>query len=85
MGLVTKNGILLIEFANQIKVMGVLARDAMVRSGGVRLHPILRTAVSTISGILPIASGFGAGGKLAVDGDGGCGWYVNEHFFRRYL
>jgi multidrug efflux pump subunit AcrB len=62
-GLVTKNGILLVEFANQIKETGVSTREAMIRSGLVRLRPILMTAVSTISGILPIAIGFGAGAE----------------------
>ena len=62
-GLVTKNGILLVEFANQIKETGASTREAMIRSGLVRLRPILMTAVSTISGILPIAIGFGAGAE----------------------
>ena len=62
-GLVTKNGILLVEFANQLKEQGMNAHQAMVQSGAVRLRPILMTAVSTISGILPIAIGFGAGAE----------------------
>ena len=62
-GLVTKNGILLVEFANQIRETGASTRDAMIRSGMVRLRPILMTAVSTISGIIPIAIGFGAGAE----------------------
>ena len=62
-GLVTKNGILLVEFANQLKEKGMNAHQAMVQSGAVRLRPILMTAVSTISGILPIAIGFGAGAE----------------------
>ena len=62
-GLVTKNGILLVEFANQLKEQGMNAHQAMAQSGAVRLRPILMTAVSTISGILPIAIGFGAGAE----------------------
>lgn len=62
-GLVTKNGILLVEFANQIRQKGASPSEAMIRSGIVRLRPILMTAVSTISGILPIAIGFGAGAE----------------------
>ncbi len=62
-GLVTKNGILLVEFANQIRENGESSREAMIKSGLVRLRPILMTAVSTVSGILPIAIGFGAGAE----------------------
>ena len=62
-GLVTKNGILLVEFANQLRAQGLSAREAMTQSGLVRLRPILMTAISTISGILPIAIGFGAGSE----------------------
>jgi multidrug efflux pump subunit AcrB len=62
-GLVTKNGILLVEFANQLMEKGMNAHQAMAQSGAVRLRPILMTAVSTISGILPIAIGFGAGAE----------------------
>lgn len=62
-GLVTKNSILLVEFANQEMAKGVSAHDAMVQAGVVRLRPILMTAFSTIAGILPIAIGFGAGAE----------------------
>ncbi len=62
-GLVTKNSILLVEFANQRRASGVSAVDAMIEAGLVRLRPILMTAFSTIAGILPIAIGFGAGAE----------------------
>jgi multidrug efflux pump subunit AcrB len=62
-GLVTKNSILLVEFANQQMVKGKNARDAMIQSGILRLRPILMTAFSTIAGIMPIAIGFGAGAE----------------------
>jgi multidrug efflux pump subunit AcrB len=62
-GLVTKNSILLVEFANQQRAKGASARDAMFQAGIVRLRPILMTAFSTIAGILPIAIGFGAGAE----------------------
>ena len=62
-GLVTKNSILLVEFANQRMETGGNAHDAMVEAGVVRLRPILMTAFSTIAGILPIAIGFGAGAE----------------------
>jgi multidrug efflux pump len=62
-GLVTKNGILLVEFANQLTWRGESAHAAILKSGRVRLRPILMTAISTIAGILPIAIGFGAGAE----------------------
>ncbi|MBI1177256.1 MMPL family transporter [bacterium] len=62
-GLVTKNGILLVEFANQLTGRGQNAHDSIVESGRVRLRPILMTAISTVAGILPIAIGFGAGAE----------------------
>jgi hydrophobe/amphiphile efflux-1 (HAE1) family protein len=58
-GLVTKNSILLVEFANQRRVAGMSARDAMLEAGVIRLRPILMTSIATIAGILPIAIGFG--------------------------
>ncbi len=63
LGLVTKNSILLVEFANQQRALGVPALEAMLESGRLRLRPILMTALSTIIGILPIALGFGAGAE----------------------
>ncbi|HXG49152.1 MAG TPA: efflux RND transporter permease subunit [Methylomirabilota bacterium] len=62
-GLVTKNSILLVEFANQRVAGGDDSRGAMIEAGRVRLRPILMTAFSTIAGILPIAIGFGAGAE----------------------
>jgi hydrophobe/amphiphile efflux-1 (HAE1) family protein len=63
LGLVTKNAILLVEFANQQRATGQSAGEAMIEAGRVRLRPILMTAFSTIAGILPIAIGFGAGAE----------------------
>jgi len=62
-GLVTKNGILLVEFANQLTGRGRNPHDSIIESGRVRLRPILMTAISTVAGILPIAIGFGAGAE----------------------
>ena len=63
LGLVTKNSILLVEFANQRRALGVSAVEAMRQAGAVRLRPILMTALSTVIGILPIALGLGAGAE----------------------
>ncbi len=63
LGLVTKNAIMLVDFANQQVAGGKNAKDAMIAAGAIRLRPILMTACATIAGILPIAIGFGAGGE----------------------
>jgi multidrug efflux pump len=60
-GLVTKNSILLVEFANQLKARGMDTMAAVLESGRVRLRPILMTSVSTVMGALPIMLGLGAG------------------------
>jgi len=63
LGLVTKNSILLVEFANQKRAQGVPAMEAMLEAGRLRLRPILMTALSTVIGIFPVALGLGAGAE----------------------
>lgn len=58
-GLVTKNGILLVEFANQRKEDGLSVREAAIDSAAARLRPILMTSLATVLGILPIALSLG--------------------------
>jgi multidrug efflux pump len=60
-GIVTKNSILLVEYANRAKARGLNAVDAMMESGRIRLRPILMTSVATIIALMPIALGLGAG------------------------
>ena len=60
-GLVTKNSILLVEYANQLRSRGLDIVPSMIEAGRIRLRPILMTAVATIAGALPIALGLGAG------------------------
>ncbi|GAB1371558.1 efflux RND transporter permease subunit [Candidatus Kapaibacterium sp.] len=60
-GLVTKNGILIVEFANQQKSMGLDVISAVKEASVLRLRPILMTSLSTILGTLPIALAVGAG------------------------
>ncbi len=60
-GLVTKNSILLVEYANQLKKRGLSSVEAMLESGKIRLRPIVMTSVATIMGAMPIALGLGAG------------------------
>lgn len=65
-GLVTKNGILIVEFANQRKAQGHNVYDAIVGAAGARFRPILMTSLSTILGLLPIALALGAGAESRV-------------------
>jgi multidrug efflux pump len=60
-GLVTKNSILLVEYANQLMHRGLFAWDAVLESGRIRLRPILMTSVATIISAVPVALGLGAG------------------------
>jgi multidrug efflux pump len=60
-GLVAKNSILLVEYANQLKAKGLDTVSAVLESGRIRLRPILMTSVATIMGAVPVAWGVGAG------------------------
>ena len=62
-GLVTKNGILIVEFANQRKMQGLNVIDAIVDAAAARFRPVLMTSFSTILGVLPIALAWGAGSE----------------------
>lgn len=65
-GLVTKNGILIVEFANQRKLAGLSVRDAAVDASTSRLRPILMTTIATILGAMPIAIGLGNGAQSRI-------------------
>ena len=67
-GLIAKNGILIVEFANQLRDEGHAVRDAVIEASVLRLRPIAMTAISTILGALPLvlASGAGAESRIAV-------------------
>ena len=58
-GIVTKNGILIVEFANQKKIKGMEKVPAVIEAAGQRLRPILMTSLSTIFGAVPIALAIG--------------------------
>jgi multidrug efflux pump len=60
-GLVTKNGILIVEFANQLQEKGIPKAQAIVDAAQARLRPILMTTLATALGALPIALALGAG------------------------
>ena len=63
-GLVVKNGIILIDFTNHLIAQGLSTDDALIQAGNVRLRPIIMTTLCTILGLLPLALGFGAGSEL---------------------
>ncbi|MFV0475125.1 MAG: efflux RND transporter permease subunit [Pikeienuella sp.] len=67
-GLVAKNGILIVEFANQLRDEGLEIRQAVIDASVLRVRPIVMTAVSTVLGALPLvmASGAGAESRIAI-------------------
>lgn len=67
-GLVAKNGILIVEFANQLRDQGKDVREAVIDAAALRLRPILMTVISTVLGALPLilASGAGAEARQAI-------------------
>jgi multidrug efflux pump len=65
-GIVTKNGILIVEFANQRKAQGLSIRDAVIDAATQRFRPILMTSLATVFGVLPIALALGAAAKSRV-------------------
>ena len=62
-GLVTKNGILIVEFANQLRERGMSKAEAIVEAAVSRFRPIMMTSLATMLGALPIALALGAGSK----------------------
>jgi multidrug efflux pump subunit AcrB len=65
-GIVTKNGILIVEFANQRKADGLSVREAVIDAATRRLRPILMTSLATALGALPIAMALGAASRSRV-------------------
>jgi CzcA family heavy metal efflux pump len=63
-GLVVKNGIILLEYTNRLREEGLSLDEALIEAGRVRLRPILMTTLCTILGLLPLALGLGAGAEL---------------------
>jgi HAE1 family hydrophobic/amphiphilic exporter-1 len=63
MGIVMKNGILLVDYTITLRRRGVELREAAVEAGATRLRPVLMTAVSTVFGMLPVALGAGDGSE----------------------
>lgn len=65
-GIVTKNGILIVEFANQRKARGLSVREAVIDAAAQRFRPIMMTSLATAFGVLPIALALGAAAKSRV-------------------
>ena len=67
-GLMAKNGILIVEFANQLRDQGMSVREAVLEAAALRLRPIVMTVVSTVLGAVPlvIATGAGAESRIAI-------------------
>jgi HAE1 family hydrophobic/amphiphilic exporter-1 len=63
MGLVTKNGILLVDFTNQLRAEGTARVESLLSAGRIRLRPIIMTTVAMIFGMLPLALAIGAGAE----------------------
>ncbi|MDP2268190.1 MAG: efflux RND transporter permease subunit, partial [Deltaproteobacteria bacterium] len=64
MGLVTKNAILLVDFAQVLRARGMERREAIITAGRTRLRPIMMTTVAMIFGMLPLALGLGKGAEF---------------------
>ena len=64
LGLLDKNALLLMDYANHLRRSGLNRTEAILETGKVRLRPILMTTASTILGMMPIALGWGAGSEL---------------------
>ena len=63
-GIVAKNGILLLDADQKFRGLGLSAEDAMLQAGRRRLRPIVMTALATIAGMLPLAFALGAGAQM---------------------
>src|SRR5690349_22998769 len=66
MGLVVKNGILLVDFTNELKEKGKSTKEALLEAGPIRLRPILMTSVAMIAGMIPVALARGDGAETRV-------------------
>jgi len=71
-GLITKNGILIVEFANQLRLKGMSKLDAVIEASTLRLRPILMTSFATVLGALPLATSSGAGAEARA----AIGWVI---------
>jgi multidrug efflux pump len=71
-GLITKHGILIVEFSNQIRAQGKAVSDAVIEASVLRLRPILMTTGAMVLGAVPLAVATGAGAESRQD----IGWVI---------
>ncbi|MES1990298.1 MAG: efflux RND transporter permease subunit [Pseudomonadota bacterium] len=64
MGLVMKNGILLVDYTNQLREKGLALKEALLQAGPVRLRPVLMTQIATICGMIPVAISTSQGAEM---------------------
>jgi HAE1 family hydrophobic/amphiphilic exporter-1 len=71
-GVMAKNGILIVEFANQLRNTGMDIRSAIEEASNIRLRPVMMTMISTVLGSVPLLLAFGAGAEARV----ALGWVI---------
>jgi len=71
-GLITKHGILIVEFTNQLRIQGMEMTDALIRAASQRLRPILMTTGAMVLGAVPLALATGAGAESRIQ----IGWVI---------
>jgi len=71
-GVMAKNGILIVEFANQLRNQGASIREAIEQACLIRLRPVMMTMISTVLGALPLVLAFGAGAESRI----ALGWII---------
>ena len=67
MGLISKHGILIVEFANELQIEGKSKREAIELAAGIRLRPILMTTAAMVLGVVPLIIASGAGASSRFD------------------
>jgi multidrug efflux pump len=71
-GLITKHGILIVEFTNQLREQGLATQEALIKASGQRLRPILMTTGAMVLGAVPLALATGAGAESRTQ----IGWVI---------
>jgi multidrug efflux pump subunit AcrB len=64
LGIAKKNSIILVDYANQLRLKGLTAKEAMLQAGPTRLRPILMTSIATMMAAIPAALALGPGGEI---------------------
>ena len=64
MGLVMKNGILVVDYINQLRADGMSKREAILKAGPVRMRPVLMTSIALIAGLIPVVTSDSVGAEF---------------------